>query len=118
MPKKNLCLTVGAFLVVLLGSVALAHPPAGIIASFDPETYLLEIRIPHSVASAKGDHYISEIRIYRNGTEIVTQYVQSQFSSQEQRVQYLIIDAVKGDTLTIYARCNKFGEKKVDLILE
>ncbi|MEN3203514.1 MAG: hypothetical protein ABDK87_07290 [Atribacterota bacterium] len=118
MSKKNFRVIVGAFFVVLLGSVALAHPPSGIIASFDPETYLLEIRIPHSVANAKGDHYVSEIRVYRNGTEIITQYVQSQFSPQEQRVQYLIIDAAKGDTLTVYARCSKFGEKKVDLTIE
>lgn len=118
MPKKSLSLILGALFVLLTTGSAFPHPPSQIIASFDPETHLLEIRIPHGVPEAKGDHYIAEVRVSRNGEEIIVQYLGSQFSPQEQKVQYLVIDAARGDTLTIYARCNKFGEKTVDLVLE
>lgn len=118
MSKKSFCVIVGMLCLVLGAGSALAHPPSQILAQFTPETRILEIRIPHGVADARGDHYISEVRVFRNGKEIITQYIASQFSPQEQRVQYLVIDAQKGDTLTIYARCNKFGEKQVDLVVE
>ncbi len=118
MPKKNLCVIAGILLAISLGTSAFAHPPSQILARFDSETHLLEVRIPHGVATAKGDHYISEVRVFRNGEEILVQYLASQFSPQEQKVQYLIVDAEKGDTLTIYARCNRFGEKTVDFVIE
>lgn len=118
MSKKNLCVIVGILGIVLSAGSALAHPPSQILAQFSAETHVLEIRIPHSVADAKGDHYISEVRVFRNGEEIIVQYIASQFSPQEQRVQYLVIDAQKGDTLTIHARCNKFGDKRIDLVIE
>lgn len=118
MPEKSLFVIVGMLIFVLGAGSAFAHPPSQILAQFTPETRILDIRIPHSVADARGDHYISEVRVFRNSQEIIVQYIASQFSPQEQRVQYLVVDAQKGDTLTIYARCNKFGEKKVDLIVE
>lgn len=114
MSKKSLCLIGGILLAVLGMGSAFAHPPSQIIVQFDPQTRLLEVRIPHSVPDAKGDHYISEVRVFHNGKEILVQYIASQFSPKEQKVQYLIVDAASGDTLTIYARCNKFGEKQVD----
>lgn len=118
MPKKNLSIALGILFVILTSNVTLAHPPSQILVTFNPETALLDIRILHGVREPRGDHYISEVRVFRNGEELILQRFLSQSSAQEQRAQYTVVDAEKGNVLEIYALCNKFGDRKVALTVE
>lgn len=115
MSQKSLCLISTLLCVFLVPQVALSHPPSQIQATFDPENHVLEISVIHAVPDPKGDHYISEIRVFRNDEEIILQKMASQFSSREQKAQYLVIDAQKGDIFKIYALCSKFGDRSITL---
>ncbi len=115
MPKKSLCLISALLCAFLAPQVAFSHPPSQVQATFDLESHILEISAIHAVPDPKGDHYISTIQVFRNDEEIILQKMASQLSSREQKAQYLIIDARKGDTLKIYALCNKFGDRSLTL---
>jgi ClpP class serine protease len=65
-----------------------------------------------------GDHYIQEIKIKLNGKDMVLQYFLTQSSSGVQEAQYLFIDAKSGDTIEVYALCNKFGDKTITLNID
>jgi len=105
-------------MVLFLGGGAFAHPPSSIVLSFDYDTQILNITVPHGVSNPQGDHYIDFLTVSLNGKEIITQQFFSQAEGREQVALYKIVDAKKGDTIQVYARCNKFGDKKEALILE
>lgn len=99
--------------LVVFSGVAVAHPPSNITLTFDMETQVLRVAIPHGVSNPKGDHYIDKVVVSLNGKEVITQLIGSQSSPQEQVVLYQLIDAKAGDTIEVYAKCNKFGDRKV-----
>lgn len=96
----------------IFAGVAFAHPPSAINITFDAETKILRISIPHGVPDPQGDHYIDKVVVWLNGKEIITQLIASQYSPQEQVVLYQLIDAKKGDKIDVYANCSKFGDRK------
>lgn len=102
-----------SFVLVFFAGAVLAHPPSNITLTFDMETQVLRVAIPHGVSNPKGDHYIDQVVVSLNGKEMITQFLGSQYSPQEQVVLYQLIDAKVGDTIEVYARCNKFGDRKV-----
>ncbi|MCX7667763.1 MAG: hypothetical protein N2Z84_02400 [Atribacterota bacterium] len=109
-------ISAGLVLFLVLGvftGVVLAHPPSNINITFDVETQVLRVAIPHGVSDPRGDHYIDKVVVSLNGKEIITQLIGSQYSSQEQVVLYQLIDAQKGDKIGVYAKCNKFGDRTV-----
>ncbi|MEN3189287.1 MAG: hypothetical protein ABDK94_10995, partial [Atribacterota bacterium] len=79
------------------------------------ETQVLRVSIPHGVSDPKGNHYIDKVVVSLNGKEVITQFLSSQYSPQEQVVLYQLIDAKKGDTIEVYAKCSKFGDLKSSL---
>jgi hypothetical protein len=113
-PKVGVGLLVFLFLGFLV-SIAWAHPPSAINITFDAETQVLRVAIPHGVSNPKGDHYIDKVVVSLNGKEIITQLIASQYSSQEQVVLYQLIDVQKGDEIEVYAKCSKFGDRKATL---
>ncbi|MGB9553109.1 MAG: hypothetical protein ACPL7L_01875, partial [bacterium] len=68
------------FLLGAFSGVALAHPPSGINITFDPETQVLRVAIPHGVPNPRGDHYIDKVVVSLNGQEIISQLIGSQYS--------------------------------------
>jgi hypothetical protein len=113
-PKVGVGLLV-VLLVVVFGGAVLAHPPSAINITFDAETQVLRVSIPHGVSNPKGDHYIDKVVVSLNGKEIITQLIASQYSPQEQVVLYQLIDVQKGDEIEVYAKCSKFGDRKATL---
>lgn len=101
------------FFLGALAGVALAHPPSSINVTFDLETQVLRVAIPHGVPNPRGDHYIDKVVVSLNGQEVISQLIGSQYSPQEQVVLYQLIDAQKGDKIEVYAKCSKFGDRKV-----
>jgi len=102
----------------LFSGVAFAHPPSTINAAFDQDTKILTVQALHNVPNPTGDHYIQEIKIKLNGKDMVLQYFLTQTSSGVQEAQYLFIDAKSGDTIEVYALCNKFGDKTITLNID
>jgi len=103
---------------ILISGVAFAHPPSTINATFDQDTKILTIQALHNVPNPTGDHYIEEIKVKLNGKDMVLQYFLTQTSSGVQEAQYLFIDAKSGDTIEVYALCNKFGDKTITLNID
>lgn len=106
-----------ALLFVALAATAGAHPPSAVNLEYDPETRVLTVTTPHSVGDPT-DHYIDVITVSLNGEEIITQYFFTQISAGEQEALYLLIDAESGDTITVLAECNRFGDAEASLTLE
>lgn len=100
---------------ILFSGVAFAHPPSTINATFDQQTKILTIQTIHNVPNPSGDHYIQEMKVKLNGKDMIIQYFLTQTSSGIQEAQYLLIDAHSGDTIEVYALCNKFGDKTITL---
>ncbi len=109
-------LVVTVFLFTLSG-LASAHPPSAVNLEYDLETKVLTITTPHSVGDST-DHYIDLITVSLNGEEIVRQNFFTQVTSGEQEAIYLVIDAEAGDTLTVFANCNRFGDAEASLTVE
>ena len=103
---------------ILFSGVAFAHPPSTINTTFDQDTKILTVQALHNVPNPTGDHYIEEIKVKLNGKDMVLQYFLTQTSSGIQEAQYLLIDAKSGDTIEVYALCNKFGDKTITLNID
>lgn len=103
---------------ILFSGVAFAHPPSTINATFDQDTKILTVQVLHNVPNPTGDHYIQEIKVKLNGKDMILQYFLTQASSGVQNAQYLLIDAKSGDTIEVYALCNKFGDKTITLKID
>jgi len=84
--------------------------------SFDSSEGVLHVIIAHGVGDPEG-HYISEIRILREGTNLLTETYTSQTTKKDFEASYPMPELQKGDVITLEAKCNKFGSMKKDFTL-
>ena len=106
------------FMLAAAGGV-FAHPPSGIVLSFDPETSQLTVAVQHGIGDPMPEgHYVKSVTVFLNDEEIIHQIMFSQSSSSEQEVWYYIIDAGPGDTLEVLAECSIFGTVREHLNIE
>ena len=103
--------TISALFLLLLSTTIFAHTPF-IEAYFDIENQKLEITVNHNVYD-ESTHFIKEINVKLNDKLIIIQYFKSQSDKIKQVVEYTIIDAKVGDSITVEAKCNEF--RKNDL---
>ncbi|HHS13514.1 MAG TPA: hypothetical protein ENN03_07060 [bacterium] len=96
---------------------ASAHAPSELKGSFNAETRVLNVTFSHAVSDANS-HYITEIKIFLNGKQIIEQKLLSQENGEGGELVYRIPDAEPGDKLRINARCNKIGAKTLNITIE
>jgi hypothetical protein len=94
-----------------------AHGPDRISLKFDKESKILSVEFVHKVRNTE-DHFIHEIRIERNGEQIVEQKISMQESREGGSLLYRIIDAELQDELKVILRCSKSGGKTETLKIE
>ena len=88
--------------------IALTHPPSDIQLQYDKKTNVLTVTALHQVRDSK-QHYINEVDIWLDNTQIVTQKFSSQCDNTKQMAQYLVIDAKPGSIIKVSATCNRGG---------
>lgn len=99
-----------SFFVLLCRQWVVAHPPEAVTIHYESETHILSIVVKHDTPNVE-KHYIDEIKIERNGAELIVQEIAFQMNSDKQEAQYLITDLREGDELKITAHCNVYGKK-------
>ena len=92
-----------------------AHGPSDIILNYDSNSHILSVNISHSVSNPQ-KHYIKEITITRNGKPLETYEYKNQPAPSSFTYTYNI-EAKKGDTLKVKAKCNYFGSKTRELTI-
>ena len=99
------------FLVLAIATqMVYSHPPKKITTDFDKNTSILKIIIEHDTPNGE-KHHIDEIKIERNGQELLLQKISNQVDLKEQKAIYFISDIKQGDELKITAHCNVYGKK-------
>lgn len=101
-----------ALILVLcaIAGILLAHPASKVILEFDAETSELTVTFNHKVRDA-ADHFVYEVTVYLNKTEIIEQKLSSQDTTDQGMLVYRITDAKAGDVIKVTTACNKSGKK-------
>jgi len=112
--KKIIILTVAV--LVLSSTIAGAHPPRDMEASYDVEKQVLLVKMLHVVRNPT-DHRIARISITKNEEERIVVPFAKQTGAQkfEEEIPF---EAGAGDELTVKAICSKAGSKTVTLSIE
>ncbi|EKD32245.1 MAG: hypothetical protein ACD_77C00143G0015 [uncultured bacterium] len=99
-------------ILMLLPLIVKADPPKKINLSYNAETQKLKIEAVHPVPNTV-KHYIDVISIYVDGKEVKVLNLQKQSDKQAEIIEVEIKQIVSGSEVTVKARCNEFGSKKV-----
>lgn len=113
---KGLAIFAGSLILLNQTENAYAHPPSGIIITFDPKTRILNAVIMHEVSNP-ANHFINRVDIALNGKEIIEHTLSRQDNNVSQTVAYLIPDAKTGDILSVEAYCSISGKLKKEIIV-
>lgn len=100
--------------VLVMSTVALAHPPSDIKIQFDPATKTLTAIITHRVSNTNS-HYISKVDIGLNGKEIQMLPFTKQETKKSQTVKIVLPQVKKGDTLSVEGYCNLSGKLEKEI---
>ena len=111
---KGLAIFAGSLILLSQTENAYAHPPSGIIITFDPKTKILNAVIMHEVSNP-AKHFISRVDIALNGREIIEHTLSRQDNNLSQSAAYLIPEAKTGDILSVEAYCNISGKLKKEI---
>ncbi len=105
-------ITQWTLLCVLLFSIvsAFANPPSALSANFDQEKSLLTFTFTHESKDPNA-HFISDVSIRLNKTEIIHQTLSKQDKANGGSLIYKIIDVQPGDKIEMTLKCNKFGKQ-------
>jgi rhodanese-related sulfurtransferase len=98
------------FFVCLVCGATYAHPAQSIKASYDRIDQVLTVTITHPVSNSK-DHYIKNVKITKDGKDILQQVFDLQFDNQKQIAKILLPKLADGTELKIKTECNHFGNK-------
>ena len=113
MKKTTLLLIVGILLV--FGDFLFATPPDSIKMSFDSTGTIMTTRIFH-VTKNPTLHLIAQVSVALQGKPIIQQTIAKQFSNTEQDVVYQIVDAKKGDKISVTGQCSVMGKKTQEVV--
>ena len=108
---------VGLVLALSFCAVSFAHPPSEIEAEVSILSHDLTATIVHPVNNPD-EHYIDSIKVTLNGQTVIQDTFKKQDNNHSIMVIYNIPTAGLGDTVVIYAHCNKGGdmEKKITVM--
>jgi len=109
--RKTILVLVG---LMLVASVAFAHPPSDIIITYDPATKVVKAVIMHDVSNP-AQHYIKKVDVGLNDKEIISHFISRQDTPAEQTVSYLIPDAKTGDVISVEAYCSISGKLEKEI---
>ena len=108
-------LFIGLFALVTLQSIASAHSPSTLTATYNLDIQELRITISHQVQDPI-IHYIFKVQIKKNGAD----YNTSVYSSQPDPNSFLYtykVNATAGDTIEVTASCIQGGTKTTQYII-
>lgn len=94
-----------------------AHPASNVTAKFNPDSKILTVKYQHTVKNAE-DHYISEVGVYINGNEAVTQKLSLQETLASGELTYKIPDVRSGDQVIVNTKCNKGGSRNYEMKID
>jgi len=112
-----LSVIISLFLIVSLGaSTVTAHPPSSIELNYDRAEGVLEVTISHPVGNTSS-HYVERVVVNRNGETVL----EKDYSEQEGRSEFTYrysLAAQNGDTFSVNAECNRFGDLTESVTVE
>ena len=103
-------------MLVLILSLAAAHPAAKVNGRYDSKTQLLYLSFQHGVRDA-ADHYIGKVNLWVNGKAVLTQLLYLQENDKGGNLVYKIPSLKPGDQILVKTECNKGGVKTYKLTL-
>jgi hypothetical protein len=109
--------TIAGLFVLAAFAAAYAHPASNVTGKFDVENSVLTVDFEHGVKD-KAQHFISIVSVELNGKEVVTQRLASQDDLAKGSLIYKISDAKPGDKIVVKTRCNKSGNKNLELTVQ
>lgn len=102
--------------LLIISSMAFAHPPSRIKADFNITEKTISIEVEHGVRSK--DHFINAIEVLLNGKSIIKQNSSEQLNDNVQKYLFLIPELKENDKVTIIAKCNKFGDMRREFVVQ
>lgn len=111
--KKSLLLS----LMVVLGLVALAHPPKKVNITYDKETGKITVTAEHKVKDAK-KHYIVKAYVMVNDEEIKVEDFTEQTNLTTAELVIDMPELKAGDVVKVKAKCNKSGARAAEIVIE
>jgi hypothetical protein len=109
--------TITGLFILAAFAAAYAHPASNVTGNFNTESSTLTVDFEHSVKD-KAQHFISVVSVELNGKEIITQRLASQDDLAKGSLIYKITDAKPGDKIVVKTRCNKSGNKNLELTVQ
>src|SRR6056297_338429 len=105
------------FLVFLITTTSMAHPPGEVTAQFDLENSILSVEVAHNVGGGSDSHYIDEVIISLNEKEVIVQKTTRQISDT-QTFLYFLPAVEAGDEIGIVAVCNVGGQGNIEITVK
>ena len=94
-----------------------ANPARKVTVTYDAETQNLYVTILHPVQNTE-KHYISEIKVLLGDKEIETKTLTKQSSPESETYEITLPGLIKGNVVTVSAKCNQFGSKSGKLTIK
>lgn len=107
--KRMMLSMIGIALTLALGRTALGHPPNSIDLAYDLVGQELVVLVQHSV-NDPNDHFIKEVVVIKNGTEVARKDFTMQASHRNQTMPPFRFQAAAGDVIEVTATCNRSGK--------
>ncbi len=107
--KKVMISLIAIAMTLSIGRAALGHPPNAIDLNYDLTVQELVVLVQHPV-NDPNDHYIKEVVVTKNGTEVARKAFTMQSSHRNQTMPPFRFQAAAGDVVEVAATCNKFGK--------
>lgn len=92
----------------LFSNVSFAHPPSAVTVKYDAAASTVSVNVSHQVRDEK-EHFVYEIKLLKNGKQIVLQDFSIQTDKLKQTAVYTVPGLIKGDEITAVAYCNHVG---------
>ena len=102
--------------VVIITSMAYAHPPSDIDITFDLKTKILTAVIIHNTSNPVS-HYIEKVDVGLSGEEVIEHKISREDNNQAQTVMYLIPDAKNDDVISVEGYCSLSGKLKKEITI-
>ncbi len=102
--------------LLLLPNSGLAHPPSGLTLDYDGSAGVLSVEIQHRVGNTSR-HYIERVTVSVNGEPELEENYNEQETRSGETLTYKI-PAQNGDSITVNAECNRFGDMSETIQVE
>lgn len=103
--------------LLMVASLAFAHPAGKVTASLNQETSVLTVNFEHKVSN-NADHFINAVIIQINGKDSIRHTLTLQESKDGGNLLYRLPSLKKGDKITVTTDCNKGGKKTANVTVK